>query len=96
MKLKINGLLTLLLVLVAQITFAQDISVTGTVTDQGGMPIPGVNVAVKGSSKGTQTDIDGNFKITSEKGGVLVFTFMGMRTQEVAASASMKVKMSDN
>jgi TonB-linked SusC/RagA family outer membrane protein len=96
MKLKINGLLSLLLVLVAQIAFAQDISVTGTVTDQGGMPIPGVNVAVKGSSKGTQTDIDGNFKITSEKGGVLVFTFMGMRTQEVAASASMKVKMSDN
>jgi TonB-linked SusC/RagA family outer membrane protein len=96
MKLKFNGLLTLLVVLLAQITFAQDISVSGSVTDQGGMPIPGVNVAVKGSSKGTQTDIDGNFKITAEKGGVLVFTFMGMRTQEVAASAAMKVKMSDN
>ena len=96
MKLKINGLLTLFLVLVAQITFAQDISVAGIVTDQGGMPLPGVNVVVKGSSKGTQTDIDGNFKITADKGGVLVFTFLGMRTQEVAASASMKVKMTDN
>jgi TonB-linked SusC/RagA family outer membrane protein len=96
MKLKINGLLTLLLVLVVQIAFAQDISVTGTVTDQGGMPIPGVNVAVKGTSKGTQTDFDGNFKITSEKGKLLVFTFIGMKTQEIATSASMKVKMADN
>ena len=62
MKLKFNGFLTLLLVLMAQITFAQDIAVTGTVTDQAGLPIPGVNVLVKGTTNGTQTDFDGKFK----------------------------------
>ncbi|MBU3681444.1 MAG: SusC/RagA family TonB-linked outer membrane protein [Flavobacterium sp.] len=96
MKLKCNGLLTLLLVCVTQLMFAQDNPVTGIVNDQGGMPIPGVNVAVKGSSKGTQTDIDGNFKIAAEKGNVLVFSFIGMKTQEVVFSGGpMKVVMKD-
>ena len=71
MKLKINGLLTLLLVLVAQITFAQDISVAGIVTDQGGMPLPGVNVVVKGSSKGTQTAIKNGDVIGSSNSSVI-------------------------
>ena len=97
MKLKCNGLLTLLLVCVTQLMFAQDNPVTGIVNDQGGMPIPGVNVAVKGSSKGTQTDIDGNFKIAAEKGNVLVFSFIGMKTQEVVFSGGpMKVVMKDD
>ena len=96
MKLKCNGLLTPLLVCVTQLMFAQDNPVTGIVNDQGGMPIPGVNVAVKGSSKGTQTDIDGNFKIAAEKGNVLIFSFIGMKTQEVVFSGSpMKVVMKD-
>ena len=80
MKLKFNGFLALLLVLIAQVTFAQDIAVTGTVTDQAGLPIPGVNVLVKGTSNGTQTDFDGNFKLTASQGQVLVFTFLGMKT----------------
>jgi len=96
MKLKFNGFLTLLLVLMAQITFAQDIAVTGTVTDQAGLPIPGVNVLVKGSSNGTQTDFDGKFKLNASQGQVLVFTFLGMKTQEVKATAKMTVKLADN
>jgi TonB-linked SusC/RagA family outer membrane protein len=96
MKLKFNGFLTLLLVLITQITFAQDIAVTGTVTDQSGMPIPGVNVLVKGTANGTQTDFDGNFKISASQGQVLVFSFLGMKTMEMAATPSMKVKMTDD
>ncbi len=95
MKLKFNGFLTLLLVLITQITFAQDIAVTGTVTDQSGLPIPGVNVLVKGTSNGTQTDFDGKFKLSAKEGQKLVFSFLGMKTQEVSASSSMKVKMTD-
>jgi TonB-linked SusC/RagA family outer membrane protein len=96
MKLKFNGFLTLLLVLITQITFAQDIAVTGTVTDQSGLPIPGANVLVKGTSNGTQTDFDGNFKITAAPGSTLVFSFLGMKTIQLPASASMKVKMTDD
>ena len=53
------------MVLMVQMVFAQEITVSGTVTDQAGMPIPGVNVNVKGSTSGTQSDIDGNFKISA-------------------------------
>lgn len=96
MKLKFNGFLALLLALIAQVTFAQDIAVTGTVTDQAGLPIPGVNVLVKGTSNGTQTDFDGNFKITASQGQVLVFSFLGMKTMQMPAAANMKVKMTDD
>ena len=65
MKLKFNGFLTLLLVLLTQITFAQDRTVAGVVTDESGLPIPGVNVLVKGTSNGVQTDFDGKFKIAA-------------------------------
>jgi hypothetical protein len=94
MKLKFNGFLTLLLVLITQVTFAQDITVTGVVTDESGMPIPGANVVVKGTSKGTQTDFDGNFKIEASQGQVLVFSYLGMKNQEVAASSTnLKIQM---
>ena len=96
MKLKFNGFLALLLVLITQITFAQDIAVTGAVTDQSGLPIPGVNVVVKGTSGGTQTDFDGNFKITASQGQTLVFSFLGMKTVQLPASATMRVKMADD
>lgn len=97
MKLKFNGFLTLLLVLLAQITFAQDRTITGVVTDGSGLPIPGVNVLVKGTQNGTQTDFDGKFKIDASQGQKLVFSFLGMKTQEVAASStSLNVKMQDD
>ncbi len=97
MKLKFNGFLTLLLVLLTQITFAQDRTVSGVVTDGSGLPIPGVNVLVKGTQTGTQTDFDGKFKIAASQGQKLVFSFLGMKTQEVAASStSINVKMQDD
>ena len=97
MKLKFNGFLVLLLVLITQISFAQDRDVTGVVTDGSGFPIPGVNVLVKGTSNGTQTDIDGKFKIAASQGQVLVFSYLGMRTQEVAANSTvLNVKLKDD
>ena len=96
MKLKFNGFLALFVVLITQIAFAQDIAVTGTVTDQSGLPIPGVNVLAKGTSIGTQTDFDGKFKISATPGQILVFSFLGMKTMQMPASVSMRVKMSDD
>lgn len=96
MKLKFNRILTFLIMLIAQLTFAQEIAVSGTVTDQSGLPIPGVNVLVKGTTGGTQTDFDGKFKISAKQGEKLVFSFLGMKTQELTASSKMTVKMSDD
>jgi len=95
MKLKFNGFLVLLLVLVAQLTFAQERAVSGTVSDNTGMPLPGVSVLVKGSKTGTQTDFDGKYSIKASSNQVLVFSYIGMKTQEVAASSSVvNVKLS--
>ena len=97
MKLKFNGFLVLLIVLVAQITFAQERVVSGVVSDNAGMPLPGVSVLVKGTQTGTQTDFDGKFSIKSTPSQVLVFSFLGMKSQEVKAStASVNVKLQDD
>ncbi|KQO33319.1 hypothetical protein ASF10_18325 [Flavobacterium sp. Leaf82] len=97
MKLKFNGFLVLLLVLVAQLTFAQERAVSGTVSDNTGMPLPGVSVLVKGTKTGTQTDFDGKFSIKASSSQVLVFSYIGMKSQEVAASStSISVKLKDD
>ena len=97
MKLKFNGFLVLLLVLVAQLSFAQERAVSGTVSDNAGMPLPGVSVLVKGTKTGTQTDFDGKFSIKVSSSQVLVFSYIGMKSQEVAAtSTSINVKLKDD
>lgn len=80
------GMVMLLFFLSAQSAFAQgDITVSGTVTDAGdGMPVPGASVIVKGQSdKGTSTDFDGNFTLQVAGNAVLVFSYIGYKTQEV-------------
>jgi len=59
------------------------IRVEGIVTDATGLPFPGVNIVVRGTSFGTQTDFDGNYSILLNAGDVLVFSFIGFETQEV-------------
>lgn len=95
MKTKLNGFLTLIMIFVLHTSFAQS-TISGVVTDQSGLPIPGVNVLVKGTQNGVQTDFDGKFTISADAGQVLVFSFIGMKSREVVASANMKVAMSDN
>ncbi|APG61158.1 SusC/RagA family TonB-linked outer membrane protein [Christiangramia salexigens] len=82
MKTKFSSILTLLLAFVVQMTFAQQQTVTGTVTDEDGIPLPGVNIVVKGTSTGVQTDFDGNYSIEAEVGDVLVYSFVGLKTAE--------------
>jgi TonB-linked SusC/RagA family outer membrane protein len=68
--------------------WAQDRTVSGKVTDDSGEGLPGVNVLIKGTSTGVNTDLDGNFKISvPEEGAVLVFSFIGMQKQEATVGA---------
>jgi TonB-linked SusC/RagA family outer membrane protein len=88
MKLKFNGFLVLLVVLVAQLTFAQERSVSGIVSDNAGMPLPGVSVLVKGTKTGTQSDFDGKYSIKAQPSDVLVFSYVGMKSTEKSASST--------
>jgi len=89
-------LCTVLLVCLFGEVWAQDRTVTGKVTSVGdGNPIPGVNVVLKGTSVGTVTDIDGEYKIqVPEEGGTLVFSFIGMQTKELEVANQSEIDVS--
>ncbi|MBL0737067.1 TonB-dependent receptor [Flavobacterium sp. GN10] len=72
-------------------------TVKGKVTDQNGLPLPGANVVLKGSTKGVQTDVDGTFVITvPDNATKLVITYIGMEDQEVSiGSAPLKIVMKE-
>ena len=83
MKTALNGILTLLLALVVHTSFAQVKSVSGTVSDKNGQPLPGATVIIKGTSTGTTTDFDGNYLISANQGSVLVFSYVGYVNKEI-------------
>ncbi len=68
---------------------AQQHTITGTVTSASdGLPLPGVNVIVKGSTTGAQTSFDGRYTIIANVGDVLVFSFVGLKTAEAKVGNS--------
>jgi TonB-linked SusC/RagA family outer membrane protein len=66
-------------------------TITGTVTDSNGTPLPGTNVLVKGTTNGTQTDFDGNYSINVEGDATLVFSYLGFQTTEIAVNGQSTV-----
>ena len=86
MKTKYVKVLTLLLVFLVQLTYAQNKMVSGTITDDSGLPLPGVNVIKKGSSSGTQSDFDGKYAVKVTPGDILHFSFVGFTNQEITIS----------
>lgn len=93
MKTKFKGILTLLLAFVVHITFAQEKTVTGTVSDESGT-LPGVSIVIKGTSTGTQTDFDGKYAITAKQGDILSFSYMGYKTVEQSVTAANTMNIS--
>ncbi|WP_300441113.1 TonB-dependent receptor [Christiangramia sp.] len=87
MKKKLLFVITLFLSLVSFSGFAQNKTVTGTVNDEQAIPLPGVNVIVANTSRGTQTDFDGNYSIDVAEGEVLTFTYVGYTTETVTVGA---------
>jgi TonB-linked SusC/RagA family outer membrane protein len=73
----------LLFSITTSIAFSQN-TVTGTVVDEASIPIPGVNISVKGTPQGTVTDFDGNYSLEGmEQNQVIVFSYVGFKTQEI-------------
>jgi len=79
--------------LVSTIAFAQG-TISGSVTDGStGDPLPGASVLVKGTTNGVTADFDGNFTITANSGDVLVISYLGFQTLEIAAKNGMSVEL---
>lgn len=104
-----NGVMALLMVFGIQAMQAESLAnskgidvlqttISGTVTDSDGAPLPGANVVVKGTTNGTQTDFDGNYTIDAASDAVLVFSYIGFATQEVSVNGqtSINVQMSED
>ena len=66
--------------------FAQGQRVTGTVTDETGTPVIGAAVVVKGTTRGTSTDVAGFYEIAADANATLEFSYLGLQTQEVAVA----------
>ena len=97
---KVKKLFGALLAMCLSLAFvhAQEKTVTGTVTDQDGVPLPGVNIIVKGTATGTQSDFDGQYQIEASTGDVLVFSYLGQKTEEraVGAGSTINVTMQED
>jgi TonB-linked SusC/RagA family outer membrane protein len=87
MKTKLKWVVTLLLALVVQISFAQEKTVSGTVSDSSGS-LPGVSVLVKGTKTGTETDFNGKYTIKAKAGDILSFSYVGYKTSDKKVGTS--------
>jgi len=95
MKRKVHYFLTFLALLCIQGIIAQTKTVSGTVTDASdNSPLPGVNVLVQGTTTGAQTDFDGNYSIQASEGDVLLFSYLGMKSQSATVGSSNSLNMS--
>lgn len=95
MKLLKRFIFCVLSILFSAYGYAQNASISGKVVDETGMPIPGATIVLKGTSTSVATDFDGKFQIDAPKNGVLLVSFIGNKTSEVAINgqSSVQVKM---
>lgn len=88
---KMRSFVTLIMLCLFSVAYAQSISVSGTVVDEMGEPIPGANVLQKGTTNGVLTDVDGNFSLKAPNGATLVVSYIGYETKEVKAASRVNV-----
>lgn len=88
--------LTLVLAAVSLAASAQNKMTTGTVLDETGTPVIGASVMVKGSTTGTVTDLDGNFKLDAPKDAVVTISYIGYKSQTVKAGSTSTIKLEED
>ena len=81
-------MILMLLALSVQMVFAQQKTVSGTVSDENGLPLPGATVIRAGTSSGTSTDFDGKYQLAANVGDVLEISYVGYATQSVTVGTS--------
>ena len=86
-------ILTLFMALIVQISFAQQKTVSGTVSDENGLPLIWTTVLVVGTSSGTTTDFDGNYSIRAKTGDVLSYSYVGYATQNITVGAASTINL---
>lgn len=91
-----NGYASSEVLSVAGIEQQKSIQVTGTVEDSNGSPVIGASVIVKGTTNGTVTDMDGQFKLSAPAGSTLVITFIGYKDYEVKAQPKVNVTLQED
>jgi TonB-linked SusC/RagA family outer membrane protein len=94
MKTKISKICISFLLFFALTLSAYAQQISGTVSDENGVPLPGATVVVEGTSAGVSTDFDGNYSIDASQGDILVFSFVGYSTQSVTVGSSSTVDVS--
>jgi TonB-dependent SusC/RagA subfamily outer membrane receptor len=80
--------LIFMIFLTAQVTLAQVKTIKGLVSDQNGLPLPGVTVIIQGTKTATQSDYDGIYSIQASPGDVLVFSYIGIKTKAVTVTTA--------
>ena len=86
-------ILSTVFLLFALISYGQN-SISGVVTDENGVPLPGANVIIEDTNTGVSTDFDGNFEITASQGQILAFSYIGYTTQYISAAGQSGLNIS--
>ena len=93
MKLHSCKILTFLLTLVLYTSYAQEKNISGTIKDSNGLPLVGAAIIVKGTSKGTTSDFDGNYAIKATVGQILYYSFIGYKSKEVPVKLNTEINI---
>ncbi|MDO9613906.1 MAG: carboxypeptidase-like regulatory domain-containing protein, partial [Bacteroidota bacterium] len=88
-----RGIFLLLVFLFSIEAIAQEVSVTGKVTDETGAGLPGVTIVEKGTMNGSITDFNGIYSIKTDKNATLNFSFVGMRPQEISVAGRTSINV---
>lgn len=93
---KIRSLVTILflwLLCIASIQAQEQITITGKVTDESGIELPGVSIYIKGTQRGTITDLEGNYTLEVFSGDIIVFSYVGYSTQEIEVGNQAEINI---
>ena len=94
LSVRILPLLAVLFLMLLQTTAVHaQTTITGTVSDDGGTPLPGTNVTIQGTTTGTTTNQDGQYAIAASANDVLVFSFVGFVTQEITVGQRTEINV---